>query len=104
MKDLPAVRSVLHDQGKRTTRGGAVASLKNESGSQQCQGGTERPNLQLLEVQTIPPCVGGEPRSIVVANEVEPVPCTVAIHVGGRTLGGIVGHKGIQVAPVPVTR
>src|SRR4051794_18338415 len=103
MEDLPALRSALHDQGKRTTRGGAVAPLKNESGGYQCQGRTERPNLQLLEVETVPPGTGGKPGSIVVANEVEPVPCSVAIHVGGRALGGIVRHECVQVTPVPVT-
>src|SRR3954467_13464802 len=103
MKDLPALRSALHDQGKRTTRGGAVAPLKNESSGQQCQGRAERPNLQFLEVETVPSGTAGKPGSIVVANEVKPMPGPVAIYVGRGALGGIVRHECVQVTPVPVT-
>ena len=53
VKDLPAIGSLLHHEGEGTAGGGAPGVVKDEPGGYQGKRGAERPDIELLEPETV---------------------------------------------------
>src|SRR6476469_8828224 len=101
--DLPTLALPFHDQGEGSAASGLSPALQDEPGGDQCQGGAERPHLDFLEPQAIPASARRKPWGVVLSNKVDSMPGSPAIDKRGSALRGIVGQKGIEVTPIPVS-
>src|SRR5919112_3452160 len=74
VEDLPALGPSLHHQGEGTARGEGVSPLKNVSGGNQRQRGTQAPHGDFFEVEAVPAGTRREPGSIIASDKVESAP------------------------------
>lgn len=102
--DLPALGSPFHYQGEGSAPSRFPPSLQEKARGDQCEGGTQRPHLDLLEPQAVPMGARGKPGCVVLSNEVDSVPGPVPVDESGTTLCGVIGEKSVEVTPVPVVR
>ena len=80
VKNLPTGRSLLNYQCKRSAGCGRTATLENEAGSDQGQGWAQRTDFHFFEVKTVTPGTRLEPGGVVLANEIETVSGSAAVH------------------------
>jgi hypothetical protein len=70
VKDLPAIGSLLHHEGEGTAGGGAPGVVKDEPGGYQGKRGAERPDIELLEPETVAGGSRRKSRRVVASNDV----------------------------------
>src|SRR5215210_3285308 len=103
VQNLPAGRPLLHDQSKGAAGGDASAPLEDEPSRYQRQRAAQGPDLDLLEVQAVPPCPRRKAWGIVLANELEPVPGSSSVDKGGGALWCVVRQERLEIPAVPIS-
>jgi len=102
VENLPALRPFFHHQGEWATGADFRTSLEDESSCHEQEGGAERADHDLLEMEAVPPDAGCEAGSIHTPDVFEAGASAVAIHVRGGALTSVIRHETIKISSIPV--